>query len=293
MFFGIKSSEMRINNSSHALPIENSSPAAYRNDRLVYGKLIRTLPFLLLFFLFQTPLFSFPTNEEIFERGVTAYEERNFELALQSFLHLETEGIVNAELFYNIGNTYFRLDKLGYAVLYYKKGLKIQPQNKLLQNNLNYLLSLTQDRQTREADNPFLAIFHTVVYSLPLNTLLIITLVCFALIIMLINSIIIFYNKRDKTIPLFILTIIIILFFSAAVLSTYRWHKFTDNSEAVLLVSSTTGFSGPAEDYTTLFRIHQGMIFTVNRSGQEWSQITLPSGISGWIKNTAFQRVEL
>ncbi len=238
-------------------------------------------------------LLAFASHEEIFQRGVNAYEERNYELALRSFLDLEEENIVDASLFYNIGNTYFRLNKTGYAILYFKKGLKIEPHNSLLQNNLNYLLSLTTDRQITEETNPFIDLFRKIVYSLPFNTLLILTLVCFALIVFIINIVIMFYNRREKTIPLFVLTIMAILFVSAAAISYYRWQQLNDDSQAVLLTSSTSGYSGPAEDYTNLFHIHEGMVFTVNRTENEWSQITLPAGITGWIRNDSFKRVTL
>jgi len=232
------------------------------------------------------------SREEIFQRGVTAYEERNYELALQSFQHLEEEGVVSAELFYNIGNTYFRLDTLGYAILYYKKGLRIDPANQLLNNNLNYLLSLTQDRQNVEDPNPFLRFINDLVFVLPLNSLFIITLIIFALIILMTNIIIIFYHRKEKTIPLFIITILVIAFALSGYISFYRWQVFNDDRDAVLIASSTTGYSGPAEDYTNIFRIHEGMIFKVNNSSANWSQITLPSGITGWIRNDTFVRVK-
>lgn len=241
---------------------------------------------------FNILLHSFSTNEEVFQRGVNAYEERNYELALTSFLHLIEEGIINAELYYNTGNTFFRLDNLGAAILYYKKGLRLEPHNQLLRKNLNYLLSLTQDRQLTEETNPFLKIMRQFVYSLPLNSLFLLTLICFALLIFIVNVIIIFYHKKDKTIPLFILSFMMIIFIMTGSVLYYRWHKFTDDSEAVLLASAATGYSGPAEDYTTLFRIHEGMIFRVEMSGPEWSRVKLPTGITGWIKNETFQRVK-
>ncbi|MBW6515665.1 MAG: tetratricopeptide repeat protein [Candidatus Cloacimonetes bacterium] len=232
-------------------------------------------------------------NDEIFQRGVNAYQERNYELALQSFLHLTEEGVVNAKLYYNIGNTYFRLDNIGHAILYYKKGLRLEPYNQTLQNNLRYSLSLTQDRQVIEETNPILRIVDQIVFTLPLNTLFIIILALFILVVLIINVIIILFSGKEKTIPLFILTIIIFLLLISGGITYYRWQHLHNDSEAVLTASSTTGFSGPADDYESIFRIHEGMIFRINMTQNGWSQITLPSGIIGWIRNDTFQRVHI
>lgn len=248
---------------------------------------------IIILLVFSAHLPALFDNDEIFQRGVNAYEERNYELALQSFLHLLDEGYNNSQIYYNTGNTYFRLGNLGRAILYYKKGLRLEPYNPLLKANLNYLLSLTQDRQIVEETNPFVEIIEKIVYALPLNSLFILTLILFAIMILLINVMIIFFYRKEKTVPLFILTIMIILFLLSGLITYYRWQYLNDDTEAVLIVSSTTGYSGPAEDYTNLFRIHEGMIFRVNITEAEWSQIALPTGMTGWIRSDTFRKVKL
>jgi len=263
------------------------------NRRLIKQNVLPYVLILIFCSLISLKLCAFTDQEEIFQRGVDAYEERNFDLALESFIFLSEEGIVNAELYYNIGNTFFRQDELGLAILYYKKGLKLQPNNRLLKNNLDHLLALTKDRQVSEETNPFLNILKAIVYALSLNYLFILSLFLFVIIVLIINVLIIYYKNREKTVPLFILSMSIVLFIIVGTISVYRWQDYLDDSEGVLLVSSTTGFSGPAEDYTNLFTIHEGMIFRVNIEGEEWSQITLPSGITGWVSNDTFARVKL
>ena len=252
---------------------------------------ISLLTLVLLAATFQLPAIF--DNDEIFQRGVNAYQERNYELALQSFLHLTEEGIVNAKLYYNIGNTYFRLDNIGHAILYYKKGLRLEPYNQSLQNNLRYSLSLTQDRQVIEDPNPFLSIVNDIVFSLPLNWLFTISLVLFALVVLIINVMIIYFPRREKTIPLFVIIMVIFLLLISGAITYYRWQHLHDDSEAVLVTTSTSGQSGPADDYESIFRIHEGMIFRVNTTQNGWSQITLPSGITGWIRNDTFKRIQI
>jgi tetratricopeptide (TPR) repeat protein len=261
--------------------------------RKIITKTALLILIVVFFSLISLKLSAFSDQEEVFQRGVEAYEARNYDLALESFLFLVEEGIVNAELFHNIGNTYYRQNELGLAILNYKKGLKLQPNNRLLKNNLNYLLALTKDRQTTEETNPFLLILHRIVFALSLNSLFLLTLFIILLIVLVINTLIIYYKNNERTVPLFILSLLIVLFLLSGTVSLYRWRDYKDDSEGVLISSSTTGYSGPAEDYTNLFTIHEGMIIIVNIEGEDWSQITLPSGVTGWIRNDSFRRVKL
>jgi len=166
--------------------------------------------------------------------------------------------------------------------------LRIRPEDNLLNHNLNYALNHTKDRQQVEETNPLISLIRQVVYSVPINSLLKILLANLFLVFITINVIIISFREREKTVPLFILSIFLLLLLIVSSISYYRWNRYTDNREAVLLSSAVTGHSGPGDDYTNLFRIHEGMIFRVVNREHEWSQIELPTGISGWIRNEAF-----
>ena len=226
-----------------------------------------------------------------FSKGVNAYENRQYDDALAHFTQLANDGIVSAEIYFNIGNTYFRLNQIGEAILSYKRGLRLQPNNRLLKSNLNYLLSLTKDRQQIGDENPFLRLLGTGVNFFSLNGLILFTLFFFLVSVLIIDMIIINYRGEDKTIPYFLLSISMIIMIVFGSTALYRHKSLYDEKEAVLVASSATGYSGPAEDYTNLFRIHEGMIFDVVKTDKEWSQIVLPTGISGWIKNELFESV--
>ncbi|MFA5499257.1 MAG: SH3 domain-containing protein [Candidatus Cloacimonadia bacterium] len=232
-------------------------------------------------------------KSELFDKGVEAYEGRQFEEALEYFLQLSDDGAISPELYHNIGNTYYRLNKIGMAILYYKMGLKLKPSDVSLQSNVEFLLTQTVDKQSVEELNPFLKFTKRMIDALSLNMLLVISLIFFIVSVLIINLTLIIYPNEDRTIPYLFLTFTLILTALFGGTSIHRLKNLNDDTEAVLIASSANGYSGPAEDYTNLFRIHEGMVFTVVKTDNDWSQIMLPTGISGWVKNDLFLRVKV
>lgn len=227
------------------------------------------------------------------QKAIAAYNNKDYQSALENFSLIENEGIVNADLFYNIGNCYFRLNEIGRSILYFKKALKVRSDHQAARRNLDHALTFTQDKQNAD-DNSIIRSFWLKAFdSFSLNFLASITLFLFFIIIILISFMIIHYRNREKTVPIFLTTIFLILFIILLIISILKWQVFHNNDEGVLLSKSAIGFSGPGKDFTRVFTIHEGMIFTIERSEANWSLIKLENGLGGWINKDTFVRIQL
>ncbi|GAH77672.1 unnamed protein product, partial [marine sediment metagenome] len=92
--------------------------------------------FLLLLLNQNTPLNQEFSNDELFRKGNALYKEGKYEDAIEQYRKIIDGGILNGNLFYNLGNAYFRKGKIGYAILYYEKALKFLPRDRELNENL-------------------------------------------------------------------------------------------------------------------------------------------------------------
>jgi len=238
-------------------------------------------------------IFAMNQIDTIHEEAINAYQDKDYQTALEKFSLIENEGIVNSDLYYNIGNCYFRLNEIGRAILYYKKALKVRSDHQAARRNLEYALTFTKDKQNSENESVIRSYWLRAFDSISINLLAIILLLIFALIIILICLIIIRFRNRERTVPIFITTILIIFFSAFLIISVLKWQEFHKDDEAVLLSTSAIGYSGPGEDFTRVFTIHEGMIFTIERSEENWSLIKLENGLGGWIKKDTFVRIEL
>lgn len=250
---------------------------------------------IILIFILLLPLYVYSQSpeESLYQQAVEAYQNKHFSQALEKFISLEEENIVNADLYYNIGNCYFRTEQLGRAIVYYLKALKTDPTHEPAKRNLNFALELTQDEQSLQADDTLQKIWATVVTTLPLNTLAIITLVLFIFIVVTINWTIIYYRGKEKSIPIFILAFLIVLLGISLLISIIRWNNMRDDSQAVLITDKASGFSGPSEDFTRIFTIHEGMIVRIEQSERDWYLVKLPNATGGWMRSEGLQRVRI
>jgi len=253
----------------------------------------RRIIVLLLIFTCISLLFSksLAEHKNVFEKGVKAYEERNYTSALNYFLSLENEGIINSDLYYNIGNTYFRLQEKGKAILYFKKALKVQPNNQNARRNLDFALTIIKDKQVETDSEPISKLWKSLYNSLSLDTFAVILLMNFFFLILIIDIMILRYRKRDKTVPMFVMILLLVFFLLFSVLSYLKWQHYHSNDEGVLISSSAIGYSGPDEEFTRVFTIHEGMIFEIEKQENNWSLIKLGNGLGGWIKTGTYERV--
>ena len=85
--------------------------------------------------------------DSLWTRAVEDYTDGRYEAALEGFTSIEEQGFVSADLFYNIGNCYYRLDHyLGKAILYYERALKYDPSYEDAAVNLGIARQYTLDR---------------------------------------------------------------------------------------------------------------------------------------------------
>ena len=254
---------------------------------------MKKLIYSLLFLLLSVSIFADNQIDLIQQDAISSYNDKDYQTALEKFSLLENEGIINADLYYNIGNCYFRINEVGRSILYFKKAIKVRSDHSAARRNLEYALTFTIDKQESDDQSVIRSFWLRAFDSISINLLAIITLIIFSIIIMFICLMIIHYKNREKTVPIFITTIFIFLFSVFFIISILKWQEFNKTDEAVLLSTSAIGYSGPGEDFTRVFTIHEGMIFTIEKSEDNWSLIKLENGLGGWINKDTFVRIEL
>lgn len=78
-----------------------------------------------------------PLSAQSFQEAIKQYHDGQYELSLKSWNGLLDQGQKGATLYYNLANTYLKLNRYPESILYYKKALRWDPNNKDVQYNLN------------------------------------------------------------------------------------------------------------------------------------------------------------
>ena len=87
------------------------------------------------------------TPDSLFSRGCDLYEAGEFTSALDAFESAGRGGIENAALYYNLGNTYYRLDSQGRAVANYRRAQMLDPRGDDIEAPLKHLIQALDTRK--------------------------------------------------------------------------------------------------------------------------------------------------
>lgn len=103
---------------------------------------IRTWATGLLLFVFAV---AGAQHTELFEEGNELYNEGEYQLAIERYRSISDQGVHSPELYFNIGNAYYKLDKIAPSILYYEKALLLDPNDEDVKVNLEYARNMTID----------------------------------------------------------------------------------------------------------------------------------------------------
>lgn len=127
------------------------------------------------------PLSAMAQSQTLVQKADSAYNKDNFTEALNLYMDAaRTEG-TSTDLFYNIGNAYYRLGNIGKAVVYYERALLLDPNNQNAKDNLDFLSTKIVDVKTGGEQNILIEAINTLIGSNSSDTWATIAIVCFIL----------------------------------------------------------------------------------------------------------------
>lgn len=223
--------------------------------------------------------------QEEFTKANKLYQEQNFDQALHLYESLIAKNYVSSDLFYNIANTYYKLNRIAPAVLYYKKALKLDPNMEDAQFNLKMVESLTVDKFEVLPKTNMKIFWESISELFTVNQWAYITLMSSFLTIALLLVFKFSFRASLKRLT-FVLGI---ASFSIGLFSLFvsfqqknHWEK---NQEAIIMVSNTYIKVAPNVASEDAFILHEGSSVIVVDKIDDWFRIKLSDGKVGWIKS--------
>lgn len=215
----------------------------------------------------------------VFTNANNLYNIGQYEASVQGYDSLISRGIENHIIYYNLGNCYFKLGNLGEAIYFYKKAQRLAPYDRDINFNLNFARARRADNVKGYQYPQFINMFVNFLGSLSINLLSIIAMVLyFGLAIFI--ALFFWYKKHffGKSLKIWLGGVLLVVLIVLAVNI-----KRVNSPEGVLVESVSEVRSGPSEEYTLVFTIHEGMELKILEEQKGWFRIVLPDGLEGWL----------
>jgi tetratricopeptide (TPR) repeat protein len=218
-----------------------------------------------------------------------AYSQQEYEQAIDLYAQLVERG-AGADVYYNMGNAYYRLDSMARAILCYERALRLRPGDDDVSFNLQLARSKTVDRLAPEREMFFVTWYRSLVNFFSVDAWTLISIVGLAAALVLLLCYFFADSERLRRVSFFSSLALVVLF----VLSTlFAWQQKTSlasRSDAIVMVPSVVVRNIPSDSGTDQFTLHAGTKVTVtDASMADWMQVHLPDGRQGWVDARALE----
>lgn len=231
-------------------------------------------------FLLLLPLISSADENTLLSKVTEAnafYEKRQYQEAAGIYRALIDQGLENGYLYYNLGNTYFRLGMLGPAILNFVKASRFIPRDESLRANLAYAIQKTPDQLNPPSPGVlgtlffWIGDFNTVEH---LNALRVVNVLFW-------SALCIWFVRRTgfwDTTRKILMALFLIFILSTGV----KLYVDSQVTTGVLLAKEIDVKSAKGAGNVTLFQLHEGAIVSILQTKDGWYEIEIEDGKRGW-----------
>ncbi len=235
--------------------------------------------------LLGSPLFSLPANAITKDNADTEYKKGNYLQAVKDYQEL-LKGGPSAELYYNLGNAYYRLENITQAVLAYERALQLSPGDDDIRFNLQMARQKTIDKITPESEMFFVTWWNQLVSIMGVDTWAYTALISLALFVLLLLVYLMADRVALRKLGFYGGLLLLLLFVLSNVCAAIQRSHIEERSGAVVISSSASVKKIPTATSAEAFLLHEGTKVKIrDRSIKNWFGVKLEDGREGWIES--------
>ena len=243
-------------------------------------------------FFFCGIIFSQTENEVSFKSGVELYNKGDYNEAINLFFKIINNGEHSDELYFNLGNSYYKLNDIPNSIYYFERALKLNPNDEDIINNLTYSQNMLIDKIDLLPSNQLSDFFNYISDFFSIKQWLIIgTIFLYFFLILFV----IYFFKRDSNTKknyftlsstFFLLTIIFIL------TGIIKFENQKSDIQAIIFEKKIDFRTEPNYRSEIQFNLHEGTKVNIVEELDDWVLVELSNGASGWMESKSIKKID-
>ena len=244
-------------------------------------KIFKYISSLVLFFC-TTLSFAQSTVESASEAYRSEDYKKSIQLYEQVVAQQISEGKESAEIYYNLGNAYFRNGQTAKAILNYERALLLSPGDSDIRHNLRFARTRIEDKiDTSErffltnGVNNFKNLFNS-------NTWANIAIAFFIAFLSCIAAFLFVRRLWIRKTAFYTGIVIFVILIVANVFAFSQKNNRINRNTAIVMAASASIMTSPDANSQELFRLHEGTKVKLNKTDGNWIEIEIANGSVGW-----------
>ena len=219
------------------------------------------------------------------------YAKGNYQQAIKEYQEILKAG-VSSEIYYNLGNAYYRTDNITQALLAYERALQLSPGDNDIRFNLQYARSKTIDKITPETEMFFVTWYHSLVNFTSVDRWANTAIVSIVMALLLILVFLFAPQMWARKSGFYGSAVFLLLFAFANLFAFQQKHELETKQGAIVIAPTVNVKKTPAASGTDVFVIHEGTrVDITDRGMKQWRGVKLADGREGWLKTSQIEEI--
>ncbi len=224
--------------------------------------------------------------ETLFRKGNEAYSNGRFMEAAGYYQEILRYGIADPRVEYNLGNAAFKQGHLGEAILHYRRAALLDPTDDEIRGNLAFVESRRADRVFRPESAGVVRWLERLQNRIgPDRQALGSLAILWAVVLVLAAGLAL--PGRWKAWHGWTTAGLLVAVLALSCSWWFTMSRLQPNRTAVVLAAEVEILTGPGENNATLVVAHEGLDLAIRSIRNDWIQVTLPDGLTGWVPREA------
>ncbi|RVU90691.1 tetratricopeptide repeat protein [Flavobacterium columnare] len=227
-----------------------------------------------------------------FEKGNDLYQKGKYQEAIQAYENILAQGQESAELYFNLGNCYYKLNRVAPAVFNFEKALLLNPNDTEIQNNLTFAQKMAIDDIQEIPQVGFSKIIADFTSIFCYDTWAWITI--FLAIFTLLSFVIYYYSYSTNLKRIFFTGIVCALFMVLLSLSAgfYEQNRYQKENPAIVFADIINVKSEPNATATNVFTLHAGTKVKIIETLDNFYKIQIADLKEGWLDRSTVKEIK-
>ena len=217
------------------------------------------------------------------------YAKGNYLQASKDYSDLLKVG-ESVELYYNLGNCYYRLGNITKSIIAYEKAHRLSPSDRDVTFNLEFVREKTIDKIERQEKNFFSAGYTMLQNLMDMDAWARLSIVAF---FACLGMAMLFLLGRDewmRKLGFYVALLSVFVFVFSTLFAWLQKHNFDARDRAVVVAPSSSVKLTPSDSSADAVVVHEGTaVQIVDRTMSDWYSVKLDDGKEGWLKRNSLE----